>query len=151
MNERFPIGWLLALAVFLALLIPTASSLRTFQVAANRAMAVTEMISFLAAMTNYANTYGTLPKGNAATVFASLSGENPNKIVFLAVGAKQINSAGQFVDSWGTPFQILMTNQNVVVISSAGQNRAFGDADDITFAQPWQSTNLLSAQPVSPK
>ena len=44
-----------------------------------------------------------------------------------------INQAGEFLDPWGTPYAINFTSTNSFVISSAGKNKVFGDADDIVF------------------
>jgi hypothetical protein len=151
MNRGIPFGWLFLLVLFLVLSTPIVSSLRTAQLAAKRAVAGLETANLLAAITNYANTYGSLPQGKVAAIFASLNGENSNKIVFLSLGATRVNTAGEFVDPWRTPFRILITNQNVVVISSAGQNRSFGDGDDLSLTQRWQSTSTPSSLPTSSK
>jgi hypothetical protein len=43
------------------------------------------------------------------------------------------NTLGELIDIWQTPFQIKSVEQTNFIISSAGPNKIFGDADDIIF------------------
>jgi len=43
------------------------------------------------------------------------------------------NTLGEIIDIWQTPFQIKIIGQTNFIISSAGPNKIFGDADDIIF------------------
>lgn len=44
-----------------------------------------------------------------------------------------VNSRGEVVDYWKTPFQIRIVAQTNFIIRAAGPNRKFGDDDDIVF------------------
>jgi len=43
------------------------------------------------------------------------------------------NALGELIDIWQTPFQIKLAGETNFIISSAGPNKKFGDADDIIF------------------
>ena len=47
--------------------------------------------------------------------------------------ATRTNASGEAVEIWQTPFQIKFAGQTNFIISSAGPNQKFGDADDIIF------------------
>jgi len=61
-------------------------------------------------------------------------GNNPKKKVFLNIPERSTNSAGEFVDPWGTSYRIIIESTNHVAIQSAGMNRIFGDNDDVTMS-----------------
>jgi hypothetical protein len=88
------------------------------------------------AITSYESACGPLTNTDTASIEKRIFGDNPKQAVFLDINAGESNSAGQYIDSWGTTFQIDLTNGSGMVIRSAGPNRSFGDADDIfkTFA-----------------
>jgi hypothetical protein len=44
-----------------------------------------------------------------------------------------INSHGELLDIWQTPYQIEVLAQTNFIVRSAGPNKKFGDADDIIF------------------
>jgi hypothetical protein len=44
------------------------------------------------------------------------------------------NSRGEVLDSWKTPYQIEIQAGTNFVVSSAGPDKKFGDADDIIFS-----------------
>ena len=45
----------------------------------------------------------------------------------------RLNSKGELLDYWKTPFQIEIAAQTNFIIRSAGPNRTAGDGDDIVF------------------
>jgi hypothetical protein len=53
--------------------------------------------------------------------------------VFLSIPARSTNNAGQLIDPWGTPYEIIFEPTNYVTIRSAGKNKTFGDEDDVTM------------------
>lgn len=81
----------------------------------------------------YKTTYQDYPSGNKFTLWKQLSGDNPQKIIFASIKASSINTNGDFVDPWETPFAINFPSTNSFVISSAGPDKIFGNADDIIF------------------
>ena len=61
-----------------------------------------------------------------------LSGDNPRKIAFLLLKPTDLNSTGEMIDSWGTPFRITYGPESTVHVISAGPDKIFGTTDDIT-------------------
>jgi len=70
---------------------------------------------------NYQHKFGNYPTGDYDQVLKKLFRDDPRKIEFFRV------------DPWGTPFAINFLSTNSFVISSAGKDKVFGDADDIIF------------------
>ncbi len=91
-----------------------------------------EMQSLLNALQFYQAEYDSYPSGSSSKILQALLGNNPKKRVFLSIGARSTNNAGQFVDPWGTPYEIGVESTNLVMIRCAGKNRSFGDKDDMT-------------------
>jgi hypothetical protein len=79
------------------------------------------MMRLKAEIKKYQYEFGSYPTGDYAQVLKKLFGDDPQNYEFLRV------------DPWGTPFAINFLSTNSFVISSAGQNKIFGDADDIVF------------------
>jgi hypothetical protein len=79
----------------------------------------------------YESTYGSYPDGGPAVILKKLSGDNPQNIKFLNVPSNSVSSAGEFLDPWGTPYSITLTNG--VFIVSAGKDKKFGSKDDLVF------------------
>ena len=89
------------------------------------------------ALEMYSNVYGAFPPGNAESIERILSGEDLNgknlkKIQFF-IFKRSIEHSNEMTDPWGTPYAINFLSTNSFVISSAGKNKIFGDADDIVF------------------
>ena len=70
---------------------------------------------------------GTYPFGNNADVVKALSGNNPQKVIVDVGRRKNVNSKGELVDPWGTPFRIYFSGEGVL-IRSAGPNKRFDDS-----------------------
>lgn len=51
----------------------------------------------------------------------------------ILIHASKTNLNGELLDHWRTPYRIKVNIQTNYVIRSAGQNRKFGDKDDIVF------------------
>jgi len=92
-----------------------------------------EMRSLLGALQYYQAEYGKYPSGNSSEILKALLGNNPKMKLFLVVPARSTNSTGQFIDPWGTPYEIIFEPTNRVTIRSAGENKTFGDKDDVTM------------------
>ncbi len=56
------------------------------------------------------------------------------KIHFLYVGTP-LERDGQFRDPWETPYRITFESTNRITIRSAGENRLFGDKDDLELSE----------------
>jgi hypothetical protein len=70
---------------------------------------------------NYQYKFGSYPTGNYDQVLKKLFTDDPKGVEFFRA------------DPWGTPFVIKFPSTNSFVISSAGKDKIFGDADDIIF------------------
>jgi hypothetical protein len=87
-----------------------------------------EVDNLFEAFHQYRQHVGEYPKGNNAEIAkALLEGNNPKRIVILAVKKAELNAKGEIVDPWGTPLKIYFAN-NEVIIRSAGPNKQFDDS-----------------------
>lgn len=90
-----------------------------------------EVDNLFEAFHQYKNHVGSYPQGNNADIArALLEGNNPKKIIILAVKKAELNTKGEIVDPWGTPLKIYF-GQNEVLIRSAGPNRTFEDSKTV--------------------
>jgi len=92
----------------------------------------TDTHNLSAAMKGYQRTYGKFPVGDNATILKALRGENPKRSHFFDVRSGSLDEHGAFIDPWRTPYLIETNLTNGISIRSAGPNRGFGDADDVT-------------------
>jgi len=77
----------------------------------------------------YTSEYGTPPSGDSRAIFNQLKGENPRKIVFLnGLRQDEISDKGDWVDHWGHPYRIYISDTSVLV-RSAGKNGVFDKPD----------------------
>jgi len=85
------------------------------------------------ALDGYQNKYTNYPTGSQAQIVKSLGGENLLRYEFLDTRVLLFNTNGECLDPWGTRLKIDFSQTNAFVISSAGKDKVFGDADDIIF------------------
>jgi hypothetical protein len=81
---------------------------------------------------NYKQVFGNYPSGENSNIVNVLTGNNPQKTVFLNFH-RSIEHPNEMVDPWETPYQIQFFQQTYFIIGSAGKDKIFGDADDIIF------------------
>ena len=75
------------------------------------------------ALNTYLREYGAVPVGNAAQIMDALtSGNNVNRIIFLAARRESFNAKGEFIDPWGTPLRIGKSESGVPWVYSFGEN-----------------------------
>jgi hypothetical protein len=87
-----------------------------------------EVDNLFEAFHQYKNYVGSYPTGSSTEIAkALLEGNNPKKIIILAVKKAELNAKGEIVDPWGTPLKIYFAN-NEVLIRSAGPNKQFDDS-----------------------
>ncbi|XHR29976.1 MAG: type II secretion system protein GspG [Chthoniobacteraceae bacterium] len=91
------------------------------------------------ALNAYYTEYGVMPKGNDAEVLAALQRKNPRDIMFYEPGSRHLNSKGELLDPWGTPYRIGATKPGYAWAYSCGANKideggAWG-SDDVSS---WQ-------------
>ena len=94
------------------------------------------------AMEAYRAEFGTYPDGSHAEMVRALAGENPRYRTFLQIPRDSINSQGELVDEWGTPFQLAAdVEQDRFRVRSAGRNRQFERGEEKTDDyDSWQSS-----------
>ena len=87
-----------------------------------------EVDNLFDAFHQYKTHVGSYATGNSVEIAkALLEGQNPKKIIILAVKKADLNAKGEIVDPWGTPLKIYFAN-NEVLIRSAGPNKQFDDS-----------------------
>ncbi len=87
-----------------------------------------EVDNLFDAFHQYKQHVGSYPSGTAADIAkALLEGNNPKKVIIIAVKKAELNPKGEIIDPWGTPLKIYFAN-NEVLIRSAGPNRQFDDS-----------------------
>jgi hypothetical protein len=84
----------------------------------------------------YQTEYGLPPAGDNATIAKALRGANPRGIMFYEFASRDINSNGEAIDAWGTPYKLELQNASPPSIRSAGPNCVFGDSDDLSSPSP---------------
>lgn len=87
-----------------------------------------EVDNLFEAFHQYKTYVGSYPSGSSVEIAkALLEGNNPKKIIIIAVKKAELNAKGEIVDPWGTPLKIYFAN-NEVLIRSAGPNKQFDDS-----------------------
>ena len=74
---------------------------------------------------------GQNPVGTNAEIMKAINGGNPKGARLLHEG-QQLNGNGELVDSWGTPYFFHQMSATNMEITSAGPDKIFGTADDVT-------------------
>jgi hypothetical protein len=85
------------------------------------------------AIENYQIAYTKFPTGNHSEIIKCLLGDNPQKVQFININSHDLSTNGEYLDPWKIPYNISFSSTNSFVISSAGPDKKFGDADDIIF------------------
>ncbi|MEM6884561.1 MAG: type II secretion system protein GspG [Verrucomicrobiota bacterium] len=84
------------------------------------------------AFVSYIKEYGELPKSSEnKSVFNTLTGANPKRIVFMEFNQKSIIGDEVIVDPWGTPYQFKFPDSHQFSVTSAGKDQIFGSEDDL--------------------
>jgi hypothetical protein len=79
----------------------------------------------------YASAIGENPVGTNPEITASLQGNNPKQINFLRPDGNRVNSNGELVDVWGTPYFFHQISGHEMEIRSAGPDRVMYTGDDL--------------------
>lgn len=80
----------------------------------------------------YGSTFNGNPVGTNEEITRTLNGGNPKQIKFLkAENGMRINSQGELIDSWGTPFFFHQLSGTEMEIRSAGPDKVMWTADDL--------------------
>jgi hypothetical protein len=82
----------------------------------------------------YASVFGGNPVGTNPEITLALMGENPKHINFLSrADGNRVNSNGELVDLWGTPYFFHQLSAKVMEIRSAGPDRKMWTDDDLVI------------------
>jgi len=92
------------------------------------------------AIAQYNVVFHNYPTSDNAGLTKNLTGENPQQLRLINLSETSTNKDGQMVDIWSTPYRFAFHSTNSFIITSAGENRTFGDADDVVFNS---ATNTL--------
>lgn len=79
----------------------------------------------------YAATFGENPVGTNPEITSALQGQNPKQMSFLKADGNRVNSNGELVDIWGTPYFFHQLSAHEMEIRSAGPDRRMYTADDL--------------------
>jgi hypothetical protein len=80
----------------------------------------------------YRAEYETFPESFENVALARiLAGDNPRKIPFTEFSKKHLNANNELVDSWGTPIQITVQEDQTLSFVSAGKDKIFQTPDDV--------------------
>jgi hypothetical protein len=88
-----------------------------------------EMSGICMALQQYESECGVFPSGTNAAIFQLLYGTNPFHRDFFNP-TDRTNIHGEFLDAWGSPYEIEINSRTNVLIKSAGPNGRWGDTDD---------------------
>ena len=92
------------------------------------------------AISRYATVFQQFPTNDTTGLVKAMTGDNPQQLTFLDLGTTSTNQNGQLIDIWSTPYKFAFNSTNSFIITSAGENRTFGDTDDVVFNS---ATNTL--------
>jgi hypothetical protein len=71
------------------------------------------------------------PVGENVEITAALLGDNPKRLAYLPSKGSFLNTSGQLIDRWGTPYFFHQLSANQTEIMSAGPDRQFNTGDDV--------------------
>jgi hypothetical protein len=79
----------------------------------------------------YRDMFGGNPVGTNPEITRALQGENPKQINFLKEDGNRVNSNGELVDPWGTPYFFHQLSAKEMEIHSAGPDGKMWTEDDL--------------------
>jgi hypothetical protein len=80
----------------------------------------------------FSSTFGGNPVGTNLEITKALNGGNPKQTQFIKPDSGlRINSNGELVDAWGTPFFFHQLSAKEMEIHSAGPDRVMWTRDDL--------------------
>ena len=81
----------------------------------------------------YGSTFAGNPVGTNPEITQALQGENPKHLNFLSADGNRVNSQGELVDLWGTPYFFHQISGSETEIRSAGPDRVMYTGDDLVI------------------
>jgi len=120
---------------------------------------IREARQILSGLESYRTELGAYPEGDSVAILSALGGENSSHSNYLHAPPGVTNSAGFWLDAWGTPYEVSVAMPAETgsarpgpssplpspMVKSAGPNKAFGDADDIMV--DWNKLRSSNKQP----
>ncbi|MCV6636665.1 type II secretion system protein GspG [Candidatus Albibeggiatoa sp. nov. NOAA] len=91
-----------------------------------------QQIAIAACIEYYRLDFGKYPQGTSVEISQALLGNNPKQFSYLDLSLASQNG---ILDRWNTPYDIQVSANGAIKITSAGQNRIFGDKDDYIYEQ----------------
>jgi hypothetical protein len=79
----------------------------------------------------YGLMFGGNPVGTNPEITKVLGGDNPKQVNFLKADGNRVNSNGELVDAWGTPYFFHQISRTEMEIHSAGPDRIMWTLDDL--------------------
>jgi hypothetical protein len=117
---------LLAVAVIGFLIIPPGGSIE----AARHALAENEVNNISLAIDSFYKEYNSFPQGSYKDITSTLSGKNNKGIIFLELPSHSLGPNKEYLDPWGTPYQICYSASSHPHVFSLGR-RLRDSSDDI--------------------
>lgn len=81
----------------------------------------------------FASVFGGNPVGTNQEITRALMGDNPKHVNFLKADGNRVNSNGELVDVWGTPYFFHQLSGTLMEIRSAGPDRQMWTDDDLVI------------------
>ncbi len=81
----------------------------------------------------YAAMFAGNPVGTNPEITQALQGDNPKHINFLKSDGNRVNSQGELVDTWGTPYFFHQLSATETEIRSAGPDHLMYTSDDLVI------------------
>lgn len=81
----------------------------------------------------YGSMFAGNPVGTNEEITQALHGANPKHIDFLTGDGNRVNSNGELVDTWGTPYFFHQISGHEMEIRSAGPDRRMYTSDDLVI------------------
>jgi len=118
--------------MFAAIVLPLARDVGTQRAAEAETYATMQAV--VGAVEFYRVEYGHLPSFANHDLIEELSGRNAKGLLFLQLRKRDLNSAGEVVDRWGTPLRIVPLSEGGMKVVSAGPDKLFGTNDDMSIS-----------------
>lgn len=85
----------------------------------------------------YRQIFGDNPSGGLnREIVAALLGRNARRLAIIPPGTAALNSEGELLDRWGTPFHFHPVSAEVMEVMSAGPDKALWTDDDVGRIKP---------------
>ena len=94
---------------------------------------MTEALKVHRMIVDYNTLMGENPVGTNAEIMQAIMGGNPRHATLGPPESQTLNSKGELVDPWGTPYFFHQLSGTHMEIHSAGPDKIMGTADDVVI------------------